>query len=176
MTMVATLICIMSLFFVKIFTPALSHPDTLSGGWGCAEPKAWRQTSPAHPVGKKKVSLQARVVTAEFKAPFISGRQRQLNACPHHATNHSHTTPRCCKGKRGRWNILTRYHRYLEWKTSRSVHRRLWRNIKSSGSEAMRKVMQPLRVVLRFKKLTGCMTIQKFHPRRTKSTTTEASL
>ena len=74
-------------------------------------------------------------------APFISGRQRQLNACPHHATNHSHTTPRCCKGKRGRRNILTRYHRYLEWKTSRSAHRRLWRNIKSSGSEAMRKVI-----------------------------------
>ena len=83
---------------------------------------------------------------------------------------------RCCKGKWGRRNILTRYHRYLEWKTSRSVHRRLWRNITSFGSEAIRKVMQPLRLVLQFKKLTGCMTIQNFHLRRTKNMTTEASL
>ena len=36
--------------------------------------------------------------------------------------------------------------------------------------------LQPLRLVLQFKKLTGCMATQKFHLRRTKSTTTEASL
>jgi len=56
----------MSLFFCEFFTPTLSHPDTLSGGWGCAKPKAWRQTSLAHPFGQK-TALQARVVTAEFK-------------------------------------------------------------------------------------------------------------
>jgi hypothetical protein len=40
----------MSFSFENFFTPTLSHPDTLSGGWGCAKPKA-------------------RVVTAEFSIP-----------------------------------------------------------------------------------------------------------
>ena len=54
------------LFLLRNFyAPALSHPDTLSGGWGCAKPKAWRQTSLAHPFGQK-TALQARIVTEEF--------------------------------------------------------------------------------------------------------------
>ena len=54
------------LFLLRNFyAPALSHPDTLSGGWGRAKPKAWRQTSLAHPFGQK-TALQARIVTEEF--------------------------------------------------------------------------------------------------------------
>ena len=67
MTMVATSTCHMSLFFVKIFHAHPQPPWYLVRWLGCAKPKAWRQTSLAHPFGKKKVSLQARVVTAEFK-------------------------------------------------------------------------------------------------------------
>ena len=88
-------------------------------------------------------------------------QQRHQNVGPHHAAPLKNIFGNGKITRRGKRNQETKISRFNSWSDIRKTNRRIWRQVKSSGSEALMKLIAASALVRQFKKLTCCMIQSK---------------